>query len=189
MRRFATDYLQAYPGEEDWVCVYDLCCGYDTLLFHGFDVSAWWSPSRAIVAFGNGWHDVPDMPFAAPEPPSERQVLGWVEEHPGWLWRKRGAALGRKRKWEEKSAETQAFYDRHGGGTVYAEFRDPSGGTRVVEHACGIHGPLHMLPLAIGWMRENMPGGTVLKKLSVTRRNPVHRGELRDKSKSKRNHG
>ncbi len=175
MIAFASDYLAEIPGPDDWVCVEDLCCGYCPTINRGYDVSAWWSPSRRLVAFGNNWHDVPDMP--ADSEPTEADVWDWVHEHPGYLQKWLNAHAARKKEREEASAAIYRFYDTNGGGEVRAEFRAPDGSVRVVEHGCGIHGPMSMLRQATSWMVYQMPAGTVLTKLEVRRKIPHHRGE------------
>ena len=172
---FASDYLKDYPGKADWVCIEDVCCGYSSLLSHGYDYSAWWSPSRGIVAFGNNWFDVPDMP--ATEQPTDEDAHDWVAAHPGFLQRKINAALARKQAREARWAELDRVFEKYGSGEVRAEFRKPDGSVRVVEHTCGIHGPLVMLQLAVQWMLQATPPGTVLQKLDVYRRVPMNRGE------------
>lgn len=175
MRMFASDYLKDYPGEDDWVCIEDVCCGYSPLLACGYDYSAWWSPSRGIVSFGNSWFDVPDMPAA--EQPTDEDAHAWVAANTGFLQRKMNAALARKQAREDYWAELDLFYNKYGNGEVRAEFREPDGSVRVIEHTCGIHGPLFMMRLAVQWMLKEAPPGTVLQKLDVYRRVPAHRGE------------
>lgn len=174
--RFASSYLEKYPDKKDWVCVYDFG-GTCSLLHHVVNLTAWWSPSRKIVAFGNNWHDVPDMP--ASSEPTEAAVDRWVREHPGYLQRKVDVALARRKSWQEKSKETACFYKKHGKGKCHVELRSPEGVVRVIDEPCGIRGPLNMLPTVTMWMVQNMPAGSVLQKLTVSRKKPAHRGELK----------
>lgn len=164
-------------GPDDWVCVYDFC-GSNRLLGRSVDCSADWSPSRKTTVFSGNWFDVPDMPSEGE--PCEADIHAWVAANPGFLQRRENAALARKKESEDRTARTMAFYAKHGAGTVRAEFRAPDGKERVIEHGCGIHGPLYMLPLAVTWMRQEMPPGTVLRKLTVSRKKPARRGELKE---------
>lgn len=182
---FATDYLKDHPGADDWVCVEDICCGYSTLLSHGYNCSAWWSPSRGIVAFGNDWFDVPDMP--ATSQPTDDEAHQWVLDHPGFLQRKINAALARNQAQKERWAELDRIFEKYGSGEVRAELREPDGSVRVIEHTCGIHGPLFMMQLAVQWMLKEAPPGTVLQKLDVYRRVPMNRGEKKMSQKKELN--
>ncbi len=174
---FASDYLKAYEdgGPHDWECVFDMACGYDPLLCRGYDITAYWSPSRSLVAFGNAWGDVPDMPIGVK--PEEWQLEEWVKLHPGWLERWRNAARARKEAREAKFKGIDKVFDTYGSGNVYVKFVAPDGSVREIAEPCGVHGPLYMLRVAVSWMTRHMPVGTKINKLTVTRRKPMHRGE------------
>lgn len=183
MAGFATDYLINYEGPDDWVCVSDSCTGYSNLIGRGSNTSAWWSPSRKFVAFGNDWFDVKPMPAATE--PDEAAILEWIAHNPGWLWRMTEGCLRRRATWKASMDATQAFFDKHGAGMVYVEYRKPCGDIVTHDEPCGVHGPLFMLRLAINWMLRNMPAGTTVQKLRVSRRVPAHRKEIPTNEKAK----
>jgi hypothetical protein len=174
MRGFATDYLADYPGEKDWVCVEDFC-GRCSTLQTAINVSAWWSPSRQITAFGNQWFDVPDMPG---DEPGEDDVWTWVKAHPGFLQRRIDAAIVRDQAWKDKSKATDAFYAKWGAADVHYVFSIPGQPDKVGQEGAGIHGPIEMMRRAVAYMLEKLPPGSKLKQLRVYRRKPYHRGEL-----------
>ncbi len=184
---FATDYLKGYAGAEDWVCVVDAGCGYSSLLCHGFDYSAWWSPSRKLVAFGNNWFDVTDMPSAAE--PTEEAVYAWVAANPGYLQRKINAAVARNKVREAEAERTDKFYAEFGVGEVHVELRAPDGSVKEFNQACGIYGPLCMMRLVIDWMRREMPPESVLQRLIVYRNKAAHRGEKPLSSRDRHSRG
>jgi len=177
MAGFATSYLKEIDGPDDWVCVSDTCCGYSSLLGRGTDTTACWSPSRKLVAFGNNWGDV--IPMPAETQPTEDAVYAWVESNPGWLQRMIDGRLKKDAEWKARMDTTQAFYDKHGTGFVHVEYRKPCGEVVIHDEQCGIHGPLFMLRLAVNWMLRNLPKGTTVQKLRVSRRVPAHRKEIK----------
>lgn len=77
---FASDYLKnpANADVTDWQCVYDLCATC-RLTYWKIDLTADWSPSKRVVAFGNSWEGVPDM-FSQAEP-TEEEIEFWVSQH------------------------------------------------------------------------------------------------------------
>jgi hypothetical protein len=171
---FSTDYLKEYDAK-DWVCIVDFC-GRHSTIGRNVDYCAWYSPSLRRVAFGNNWGDVPDMPRN--RTPTEGEVYQWVRDNPGFLQKMIKGELERSKKQKKEFKESADFIETYGCGKVYVKYVSPSGKTiKEIEHSCGIYGPLYMLGLATEWMVKNLEKGTVLKKLTVSRRKPFYKGE------------
>ena len=145
MTGFATDYLKDYEGADDWVCIIDFC-GRDQAIGDIANVSAWYSKSRQIVAFGNMWHGVPNMPCK--RTPTESRCNKWIDnnhDHCNYE-RKRRAAIARDERRQQESDKLYAWYDKHGRNYAFAAYKLADGSIKSVVQCIGIRTLFDVLP-------------------------------------------
>ena len=120
---FATDYLKQYEGINDWVCIIDFC-GRDMTISDIANVSAYYSPSRKIVALGNDWSGIPDMPCK--RKPTESQINRWIDNnYKNCIYeQKRRAAIRRQERRDAQSNKIQAWFKKHGSNYAFAAYQN-----------------------------------------------------------------
>ena len=174
---FATDYLKSREGPDDWVCVEDFA-GRDRMTGMRVDFTAHWSPSRKLVAFGNTWDGVPDMP--SEKLPSPESVQKWATEHPNWFERHFNACVRREEEYVRRSRESEEFYKRHGSGRAVVVYRNPDGVEVEIEGSVGVRGPVRVMRDVRSNLKAKYGTECPIVSLKVYRRVP-RRGEHAEK--------
>jgi hypothetical protein len=153
---FVTDYLKDYGEPDDWECeedgLYRKSDGYMSWPWDIINVTAWYSPSRDITAFGGMLGDIPDTKGRLSDP------LGFAAKQEclyGWRIRE---ADRRRQQAEEYSDWLDSEAER---GWIRVCIVKDDGEELLINHTTGTNSQKKMRRLLSQYLAEH--GGTVKK--------------------------